>query len=256
MMGTFRIESPWNVDSLYEFQYFDCPKCPFKHKSKQEFVHHTFHSHPESVEYFKKISDQSVCDILCPWNENYNDNNTSTKVPNKNGVINKVDNTATSIRYHKEPQNNVEYHVLIKTEESVQLKNPFHPENLGIVQNNFKIEQYEKHFHTSYIGTKNKGNIRQSVDTNHEDQDNICKSCGKLFSSKTNLKKHMHTIHEGHKDYKCDFCNKLFNQEPNLKKHVYAVHVGHKPFKCECGKLFSQKVNMNRHKNKVHGGLK
>ena len=64
MLATFRIESPWNVDSLYEFQYFNCPKCPFKHNSKQEFVNHTFHSHPESVEYFKKISDQSVCDIL------------------------------------------------------------------------------------------------------------------------------------------------------------------------------------------------
>ena len=54
MMATYKIESSWNVDSLYEFQYFNCPKCAFKHISKQEFVHHTFNFHPESVEYFKR----------------------------------------------------------------------------------------------------------------------------------------------------------------------------------------------------------
>ena len=250
-MATFKIESPWNVDSLYEFQYFNCPICPFKHISKQEFVHHTFNCHPESMEYFKKISDKSMCDIICPWNEDYNVDNNSAKKVNKNGVIVKVDNTKKSSKYPTEPQN-VEY-VLIKTDESVELKNSFGVENFEL-QNNCKIEQYEKNFQTSY--TKNKDHFSESSSI-HEDQDNKCKNCGKHFSSKTNLKKHIHTIHEGHKDYKCDFCNKLFNQESNLKKHVYAIHVGHKGFKCEfCGKLFSQKVNMRRHKQKVHEGLK
>ena len=66
---TIKPESPWDVESLNEFQYFNCPICSYKHKSKQDFVYHTFDTHPESVEYFKMMSDDSVCDILCPWSD-------------------------------------------------------------------------------------------------------------------------------------------------------------------------------------------
>ena len=62
-----KIESPWDVSSLYQYQYFNCPSCPFKHYSKQDFINHTFNTHPESVDYFQKISDGSLSDIISPW---------------------------------------------------------------------------------------------------------------------------------------------------------------------------------------------
>ena len=61
------MENLWDVESLYEFQYFNCPICVYKHVSKQDFVYHTYNSHPESIEYFKKINDGSLNDILSPW---------------------------------------------------------------------------------------------------------------------------------------------------------------------------------------------
>ena len=61
-------DNPWSVASLYEFQYFNCPSCPFfKVGSKQDFVYHAFYTHPESTEDFKKISDGSQNGILLPW---------------------------------------------------------------------------------------------------------------------------------------------------------------------------------------------
>ena len=69
-----KMKNPWDVVSLYEFQYFLCPSCSYKQhdskfffESKQEFVTHTFHTHPESVENFKKISDGSLNDVITPW---------------------------------------------------------------------------------------------------------------------------------------------------------------------------------------------
>ena len=54
-----KFENPWDVQSLYDFQYFNCPTCSFKNPSKYDFVHHTFKTHPESVDYLRKISDGS-----------------------------------------------------------------------------------------------------------------------------------------------------------------------------------------------------
>ena len=66
---TSKLENPWEVNSLYVFQYFNCPSCVLKVASKQDFVYHTFKTHPESTENFKKISDGSLGDILLPWDE-------------------------------------------------------------------------------------------------------------------------------------------------------------------------------------------
>ena len=63
-------ENPWNVQSLKELRYYNCPSCPFLHASKQDFICHAYDSHPESVNYLKKITDGSLEGILCPWDSN------------------------------------------------------------------------------------------------------------------------------------------------------------------------------------------
>merc|ERR1719433_2429559 len=63
----FKFESPWDVNSLYEFQYFNCPSCAYKDNSRQEFLNHAYKFHPDSTEYLRKISDESVYDVVPPW---------------------------------------------------------------------------------------------------------------------------------------------------------------------------------------------
>ena len=52
-----------------------------------------------------------------------------------------------------------------------------------------------------------------------------CESCGKSFSEAGSLKKHIHTIHEGHKGYKCESCGKSFSQAGDLKRHIHTIHL-------------------------------
>ena len=54
-----------------------------------------------------------------------------------------------------------------------------------------------------------------------------CQACGKLFKEAQCLKRHIYTIHEGHKDYKCESCGKSFSRAYNLKIHIHTVHEGH-----------------------------
>ena len=64
-----KLENPWRVESLYEFQYFKCPSCEFEDGKKQDFLYHAYEYHPESVDYLSIITDGSLQDVLCPWND-------------------------------------------------------------------------------------------------------------------------------------------------------------------------------------------
>ena len=69
------VTSPWDVESLYEFQYFNCPTCPYKHKSAQDFVDHAINTHQESKNHFMNISNHdSFSDIWPPWKYGSMDN--------------------------------------------------------------------------------------------------------------------------------------------------------------------------------------
>ena len=61
-------ENLWNVKSIYDYRYFNCPSCSNKkYASKQEFVNHLGFIHPETIEYLKEISDGSLINIFQPW---------------------------------------------------------------------------------------------------------------------------------------------------------------------------------------------
>ena len=68
------------------------------------------------------------------------------------------------------------------------------------------------------------------------------------------LKRHVHKIHNGHKDYKCESCGRSFSQANYLKMHIHTVHEGDKVHKCDsCGKSFSQGSSLKTHIYTVHG---
>ena len=62
------MENPWDIQSIYELLYFNCPSCVFKDNSKQEFINHVYKVHPDCVHYLEKVNDNSLKDVFCPWN--------------------------------------------------------------------------------------------------------------------------------------------------------------------------------------------
>ena len=75
-----------------------------------------------------------------------------------------------------------------------------------------------------------------------------CDICNKLFSNKSNLRKHIKSVHEKIK-FKCEICDKEFSQEDNLQRHKKAVHSKNIEFNCiVCERKFSRKDNLLAHK--------
>ena len=79
----------------------------------------------------------------------------------------------------------------------------------------------------------------------------VCTVCGKGFSYRTALNKHM-PVHSDDRHHKCPTCSKTFKTAIYLRKHL-AVHAEtQRRFVCGiCGKMYSSKHNLLLHQAKI-----
>ena len=78
-------------------------------------------------------------------------------------------------------------------------------------------------------------------------------TCEKLFTQAGNLRIHIKTIHQGHKDFKCDSCGNSFRRVDQMRLHIKTIHKANRDFKCDsCGKSFSQAAHLRGHIKIIH----
>ena len=88
-----KMENPWNIGSLYDLRYYNCPSCDYYSNIKQKFINHVYNAHPEKIYYLKNIKDGSMDDITCPWNlkNNPHDSNDNNYGFNFENVVTKIE---------------------------------------------------------------------------------------------------------------------------------------------------------------------
>ena len=78
-----------------------------------------------------------------------------------------------------------------------------------------------------------KQKLKKHMTTVHENHEKVfnCNICTKKFRTKKGFMNHTMIFH-GAKDFKCESCEKSFTSSGYLKKHIHTVHEEHKDSKC------------------------
>ncbi|OMJ78438.1 hypothetical protein SteCoe_21763 [Stentor coeruleus] len=75
----------------------------------------------------------------------------------------------------------------------------------------------------------------------------MANECGRTYTTKLNLKRHILVSHVKSEKFKCDQCQKCFASKQNLTEHKY-LHSGEKPYSCSiCKELFRHISSLSLH---------
>ena len=86
--------------------------------------------------------------------------------------------------------------------------------------------------------------------------ENQCDLCGKILSSKKNLKKH-YKLHSNIRNYVCKICNKSYKRSDHLRRHMITHNPEPNYYECEyCLKRFSLNYHLTAHLQTVHSNNK
>ena len=229
--------NPWaSIRKWEEFQYFCCPECPEKHQSKKLFIDHALKIHPNA-----KVCLETI-EIPVKNEENEDE---STKVGVKSNT--KVKKFSTIKRKkQKSIIEDYDYDSYIQSDYPLGLDDPTSDvEKPNIYEPEIKIEDQWEEFEELPI-KKIKSSTKTKSSNNYQ---GACDECGKVV---INVREHKKNVHSKTK-YPCDLCGKIFPTKTSLKRHTEIVHEGIKKFECEvCGKKWPTSGSLSRHINGVH----
>ncbi|XP_050092992.1 zinc finger protein 391-like [Anopheles aquasalis] len=99
----------------------------------------------------------------------------------------------------------------------------------------------------------NRTNLVRHVRTVHEKVViKSCEPCGKGFTTDNAYKSHMRTHHNIGEQYQCETCLKIFNHASSRLEHIKRVHIAEWKYECQiCQKKFKDRKTLKEH-GKVH----
>ena len=272
------MENPWNIQSIYDLQYFNCPVCIFKNPSKQDIINHAYDYHPESIEHLMNINDNSLMDISLPWdiivkketetdvqqNENFGEYPLNIEclpdIKSGNDYVEYVKKEKTEtfdenvlvpdtiLEYDNTKTINEQSNFGIKVEVSDEngYKTNYGNVHVKTVQKRQRKRKYNIEAVTKLVEGSGIEDIK-NAQLKGEMWENIAKDYQKITGKVTTG----HAIRIKWSNFKYASAKKS-----NLNAELIKVdHEGQKDYKCEiCGKCFRQLVNLNQHISKMHGG--
>ena len=240
---------PWDIEKLEELLFYCCPECNEKEKSKEAFLDHATTKHPNAKERLEKFFQDE-------------DNKITIKQELEQLKSEPFEDDDDEYDYYFDYQNEIDPdEVLYEPEIEIKEEKKSHKKickwcSLSF-KNNFYLKYHIKTVHANEVKAEAEdpeNNVKTPEKKpkkifNPEDVE--CKTCQRKFSSKSALRAHQITVHEGVR-HQCEQCEKSFTQLQSLQSHVQSFHEG-KRFPCDiCGETLAQMSGLRQHIRFTH----
>ena len=279
-------KNPWEISSIYELQFFNCPSCHFKVKStnKQSFINHAYETHPESIDHLIALQDGSISDIIVPWQDIKAENNDYTRSSSSetqksdlssvsSNLVNyckhccKLFGSKKSYDLHQQQKHDEDQEgddsTIQHDIEDIKIEDDG-PAN-KIVKYKFieippptkkiKKQKVDVTVPLSAVGSIPKPIYKPKKPI--EKKECVCDQCGKISPSQYALNAHVKFVHKNVRNFPCNHCPKRFQKQLDLRDHVNNVHLNIKAYQCDsCGEAFRTQYQLREHIKHVHEGIK
>ena len=255
---------PWDIEKLDELLFFCCPECNEKEKSKEAFLNHATTKHPHAKERLEKFLfeeednkifiKQEIQQVKSEFYEEedfdyyygYGGNHADeSEVLYEPEVEIKTDNNGDTIQKPKKVRKKICQFCKLGFKNIFYLKyhiKTVHPNEVKNEEGGAADEEQQPEY---------KSLVEKKLKKNFKLEDIECKICQKIFSSKSALRAHQITVHEGVR-HQCELCEKSFTQLQSLQSHVQSFHEG-KRFPCDiCGETLAQMSGLRQHIRFTH----
>ena len=278
------IRSPWDVESIQDFQFYNCPSCVFMHKDESEFVQHALDVHPDCNKFILKLyfGEEDATE------EDTNDHQNRITSDEKNDKPDKVleDDFA-----HNEVTEKIqnEYFEIDESIETNAIGNPV--DNAETINDDDDdIEDFIENGHEGKIGNDDQIEVKvdkddfnaeiEEIDENNCNVDNVkaedvtlehvakvdtreneCHIYNRTFRLVSAFRLHNLALHPEDilKTEKCDVCGNTFYTKKLLEVHMNASDLEHKrnnldgKFDCpQCYLPYTSELHLVRHYKKEH----
>ena len=285
--------NPWKVLSLEAFNYYCCPECEDRYKSKEQFVFHAIEEHPKAREVMPGIIDGNIYMPTVPAEPVTNMKPVTSVTPRARAPIvpsimkksplpiieesdHDIDQDYDTPISNYNVQSDSEYHdEEVKSDPETDIENnvdSFRVEPLiGIEETNGnhepmkveqdKINQTDQESKNEYQcdqcpkSFKVEKSLKIHVRSVHEGILFHCEQCSSKYPRKQELKAHIQQEHEG-LTFLCTLCGKSLSNSKSLKIHMERHESVRVTYKCEqCGKILHSKRSLERHTKCTHEGI-
>jgi len=274
--------NPWQVHSIQDFSFLNCPECSFKSKEENFFQHHAMQNHPLSFVLFElddvkvKVEEENSAVTSEEQNKrhdkfesyigvkleedeslHYEDNNID---PMRHCTIsfdeNEEGEVIPKIIKKKTVKSNSSLTSLKKKKKRKILFDDYDDhkddsiENSNTILDESSIEKIKCYYCEEYF-TKQKM-LKEHAQIHSIDGNFSCKDCDKKLPT---YKKLIHHNLNQHTSYTCAKCQKVLPGKQVYDNHKKACHVDKsiKMFKCDqCPHATHAKEYLNNHKKRMH----
>ena len=219
--------NPWQVDSIQEFTFLNCPECVFYTKQEKYFEDHAIEKHPLSSVFF--------------------------------GINAKGEEDLKQINFAGVPVELIEVNydeISAEIQQNIIMQDDLKNSDVFISTGNFsENSDHFQGFQINQIVSPKEDELKVSS-VHDEIKPQQCLICGESFTTQKQLKEHSTLVHDEVKPYPCSICGNCFSRSKLLNQHVSVVHEGNKLFQCSlCNFKSGLQGNMRHHINRMHEGL-